>query len=401
MVEVKMNQPRMTSVRKKKIKTVLSMMNKQGKRLIPVTPPLVEMMNLTTTDDELDYLLKMGTGLYSYQQASEIADMNDEQFHSFFDTMKRKGLVVIQYNAGGNEEYRLNAIVVGWYEIMMYYLMGKPQEKIFSEKWDEYFKFFKKFNFFPVRNVQNKVMRHILKPTQRTGLMDPAIQGKSKRKTIPINMALSPSGAKVYPAFHVNDIIEKFGDLNEIYAFPCICRHGKTLSESSCTFDMPRESCLAFGKSGKVYSDMGYSRNISKEEAIEILKEVRDKGAIHCVLHEKDDISLPVLAICNCCWDCCGILKPYNMGAMALKYNATYAARIKEDADCKECGTCAKYCPTAAMVLKDGKVALNGEKCIGCGQCAYQCKQNNIEMYPDERTVYLPMLKKSEARITA
>jgi len=40
-------------------------------------------------------------------------------------------------------------------------------------------------------------------------------------------------------------------------------------------------------------------------------------------------------------------------------------------------------------------------KCIGCGQCAYQCKQNNIEMYPNERVVYLPILKKSEARVTA
>jgi hypothetical protein len=53
----------------KKIKTVLLMMNKQGKRLLPVAPPLVEMMDLATTDDELDYLIKMGTGLYSYQQA--------------------------------------------------------------------------------------------------------------------------------------------------------------------------------------------------------------------------------------------------------------------------------------------------------------------------------------------
>lgn len=391
----------MTSVRKKKTKTLLSMMNKQGKRYFPLAPPLVEMMDLVTTDEEMDYLLKMGTGCYAYQEAAKMANMNDEHFQSFFDTLKRKGLVHIQYNAGGNEEYRLNAIAVGWYEIMMFYIMGKPQEKAFSEKWEEYFKFFRKFNFFPIRNLQNTVLRHIVKPTQRTGLMDPAIQGKSKRKTIPINTALSPSGAKVYPAFCVNEIIEKFGDLNEIYAGPCICRHGKTMTESSCIFDMPRESCLGFGKTVKAWSKMGYCRNISKEEAIEILKEVRDKGAIHSVLHEKDDINLPVLAICNCCWDCCAILRPYNMGATSLVYNATYSARIKQDANCKGCGLCVKYCPVAAIALKDGKVSLNNDKCIGCGQCAFQCKQNNIELYPDQRTVYLPMLKKSEARIPA
>ena len=48
--------------RKKKIKSLLGMMNKQNKRLIPVTPPLVRMMDMVVTDPELDCLLKMGTG---------------------------------------------------------------------------------------------------------------------------------------------------------------------------------------------------------------------------------------------------------------------------------------------------------------------------------------------------
>ena len=135
---------------------------------------------------------------------------------------------------------------------------------------------------------------------------------------------------------------------------------------------------------------------------MDILKEVRHKGAVHSVIHEKDDTRLPVVAVCNCCWDCCGILKSYNMGAVSLKYNASYVARIKDDADCKECGNCEKYCPTTAMKLINGRVSLDSDKCIGCGQCAYQCRQNNIEMVSTEKhVVYLPVLKKSEARISA
>ena len=61
--------------RKKKIKTLLSLMNKQNRRLIPIAPPLVEMMDLVTTDDELDYLLKMGTGLYRHEQATAASSM--------------------------------------------------------------------------------------------------------------------------------------------------------------------------------------------------------------------------------------------------------------------------------------------------------------------------------------
>ena len=395
-----MTRTKITPTRKKKIKTLLSMMNKQNQRLIPIAQPLVEMMDLVTTDDELDYLLKMGTGLYSYKQATDAGNMSNEQFQPFFDKMKRKGLVHIEYDNSGNEEYRLNAIAVGWYEMMMHYIVGQPQEKAFSEKWNEYFKFFQKFNFFPLRNVQNLIMRNLLKPYQDTALMNPEINGMTKRKTIPINIAVSSSGAKVYPTFYVNEIIEEFGDQNAIYAFPCVCRHGKNLIDSSCSFDMPRESCFSFGKAANAWMKWGYGRNVSKAEAIDILKEVRDKGAVHSIIHEKDDTSLPVVAICNCCWDCCAILKSYNMGAMPLKYNASYTARIKDDANCKGCGNCEKYCPTTAMSLNDGKVSLCSDKCIGCGQCAYQCRQNNIELYPNERIVYLPMLKKSEARIT-
>jgi len=149
------------------------------------------------------------------------------------------------------------------------------------------------------------------------------------------------------------------------------------------------------------WAEYGYGRRISKKDAMEVLKAVREKGAVHSVIHERDDIRLPVLAICNCCWDCCGILKPYNMGAVPLMYKSHFTARIRDGADCKGCGLCERYCPTTAITLnKDKQAVLNDDKCIGCGQCAFQCRQNNIELYPNERTVFLPSLKKSEIRIT-
>jgi len=395
-----MDQSKMTSTRKRKIKTLISMMNKQNQRFIVSAPPLVDMMNLVTSDDELDYLLQMGTELYSYEQAAKASNMPEEQFQLFFGTMKRKGLIHVENFSSEKEEYRLNAIAVGWYESMMHYIVGKPYEKEFSEKFDEYFKLFRKFNFFPLRNVQNIVLRHMLKPSQDTALMNPEIKSKNKKKTIPISAKITYD-SKVYPSFLVNDLVEEYGNKNSIYVFPCVCRYGQCLIDSGCSFDMPKESCMAFGSMGRAWESWGYGRNVSKKEAIEILKEVRDRGAVHSVIHQKDDYHLPVVAICNCCWDCCGILKPYNMGAVPLMYNASYVARIKDDADCTSCGNCVKFCPTTAMKLIDKEVSFDKDKCIGCGQCAYQCKQNNIEMYPNERVVYLPILKKSEARVTA
>jgi ferredoxin len=395
-----MDQSKMTSTRKRKIKTLISMMNKQNQRFIVSAPPLVDMLNLVTSDDELDYLLQMGTELYSYEQAAKASNMPEEQFQLFFDTMKRKGLIHVENFSSEKEEYRLNAIAVGWYESMMHYIVGKPYEKEFSEKFDEYFKLFRKFNFFPLRNVQNIVLRHMLKPSQDTALMNLEIKSKNKKKTFPISAKIT-CDSKVYPSFLVNDLVEEYGNKNSIFVFPCVCRYGQSLIDSGCSFDMPKESCMAFGSMARAWESWGYGRNVSKKEAIEILKEVRDRGAVHSVIHQKDDYHLPVAAICNCCWDCCGILKPYNMGAVPLMYNASYVARIKDDADCTSCGNCVKFCPTTAMKLIDKEVSFDKDKCIGCGQCAYQCKQNNIEMYPNERVVYLPILKKSEARVTA
>ena len=376
------------------------MMNKQNKRLIPIVPPLVEMMDMVVTDTELDYLLQMGTRSYDHNQAQNFAEMDEKQFYDFFDSMQRKGFIHVQDDSRGNPEYRLNPIAIGWYEVTVHNLMGKPQEKEFSEKWNDFFKYFQKFNFFPLRSIQNLVLPSLIAANQDTGILDPKIKGKNKRKTIPIGTDVPVPNQTVYPTSFVNDLVEQFGNQDAIYVFPCVCRHGNSLIGSDCDFDIPRESCMGFGSAARAWADWGYGRQVSKEEAIDILKAVREGGAVHSVIHERDDPSLPVMAICNCCWDCCGILKPYNMGAVSLKYNASYTARTKENADCKSCGICQKFCPTTAIKLRNEKISLNSDRCIGCGQCAFQCRQNNIELYPNERTVYLPLLNPLEIRVT-
>lgn len=387
--------------RKKKVKKLLSMMGKQNQRILPITPPLVEMMDLSVSDPELDFLIKMDTTAYSFEQAFAASEMSGEEFNRFFETIKQKGLVHIEHGSFENEKYSLNAIAVGWYEGMMHYLVGDDREIEFSEKWLEYFKYFKKYNHSSLRGLQNLIMKKVLKTHQSTAILNLENRDYPKRKTIPINLSISNSNTNIYPTSYANDIISEFGEKKTIYAFPCVCRHGNTVMKSPCDFDIPKYSCISFGDMAKYWASLGWGREVSSSGAVEILAEVQEKGAIHSVIHEKDDTSRPIIAICNCCWDCCGILKHYNMGAVSLKYKVSFTARIKDDAKCKGCGNCEKFCPTTAMSLHDGSVTLNSKRCIGCGQCAYQCPQNNIELYPNSRTVFLPILKRSEVRINA
>jgi hypothetical protein len=193
-----MARPQLTMARRKKIRRLLAMMNRQNRRFIPVAPPLVEMMHLVTTDEEIDYLLAMGTDHFGKERAQQRSDLPPEEFATFFETLCRKGLLHVEEGPDGRRRYRLNAIAVGWYEAMMHYLMGRPEETAFSEKWKEFFLFFKKFNFFPLRNLQNLVMRPLLNPSQETALMNPAVKSGNRRKTIPVNTDLT-SNSRAYP----------------------------------------------------------------------------------------------------------------------------------------------------------------------------------------------------------
>jgi len=189
-----------TPARKKKIKTLLSMMNKQNRRFIPIAPPLVEMMDLVIEENELDFLIRMGTEPYDFEQAKRESRMPADRFASFFDEVQRKGYVHIARDPTGKTKFSLSAIAVGWYETMMHYSVGKPHEKAFSEHWDQFFKFFQAFNFFPLRPIQNGVMRRLLTPSQDTALMAPKDEDKKGRGTIPVNASLSQD-TKIYPSF--------------------------------------------------------------------------------------------------------------------------------------------------------------------------------------------------------
>jgi ferredoxin len=386
------------SAKKKKIKKVLALMNKQNRRFVPIVKPLIEMMDMSTNDNELDFILTMGTERFDYKNALNKSNMKDVFFKDFFEKIKRKGLVHAEHDSSGDEIYRINAIVVGWYEVMMFYNKGNPQATDFYDKFIEFFKTFQKFNFFPIRELQNIIMRKFKYPTQSIGLMAPTKES-SIRKKITINTTVSDMETNVYPTYAVSQLIEQFATNGNIYAFPCICRNGKNLIKSPCNFDFPEVSCIGFGSVARIWSSWGYGKFVSKEEALNIITAARNKGAIHTVIHERDDTRLPASAICNCCWDCCGILMGYNMGATAISYKAHFVAKIKDNIDCSNCGSCGKYCPTTAMKLEDKKPILNIDKCFGCGQCAYQCPNNNIELFTLERNVFLPLLKKSEIRV--
>jgi len=224
-------------------------------------------------------------------------------------------------------------------------------------------------------------------------------KGKSK---IIIDEKIVAPDSRIYPTSTINDIIMEYGTKSILGQFKaCMCRQVMANIDDPCHFKMKDDvACIVLGEPAKQYIRYGHARQISKEEAFDIIQKARDVGAVHSVFHEKDDTNLPQVGLCNCCWDCCGQFRLYNMGALPLRYSCFYVAKIAEVSKCNGCGLCEKFCPTAAIKVVEKKVELDTRKCIGCGQCVHQCVRSVTELVESKRTVFLPMLKKSEIRIT-
>jgi len=178
----------------------------------------------------------------------------------------------------------------------------------------------------------------------------------------------------------VEALIEKFDD---IAVGHCFCRHHEDLLGNPCKQTNDRENCFTFGKSARYTSEQGFSRIISKEEALKILKSAEEDGLVHKAYHPNFDIKRDETSICNCCTCCCG-----QAGGPSV--NATnYISQVNQDV-CVGCGTCVEHCHTNSMIMNDdGKAVNTGDRCIGCGVCAYFCPENAITLVENQRKVVI------------
>jgi len=80
--------------------------------------------------------------------------------------------------------------------------------------------------------------------------------------------------------------------------------------------------------------------------------------------------------ICFCCDDCCAYFvnpkgEPCDKGESIEQTNLP---------ECTDCGQCEAACYFGARKMVDGKLALDREKCYGCGLCTDVCPTNCITM---------------------
>jgi ferredoxin len=384
--------------RKNRLKKLAELMNTRHQNPYPVAEPLLACLDLVLTDEEVDFLIEMGTEPYTYEGALGGSSMREEDFKTFFNGIVRKGYAWPHDTGDAVQWYRLPGFMLGAFEVYLADGEETAQKKEFARRLDALLQSFAKYNVFPTRKFFNDQVRNS-RPHQSILVPAGAAEGAAGTRRIVVGRTIDAEPAKVYPAKTVEQLIEEQGSEEKIAVIHCFCRQYHKLMEEPCRFDHPAQSCIAIGSLARFSVEYGTGRYLSKKEAINLVRELQAKGAVHQVFHKDEDIHNPEIAICNCCWDCCGVLGSYSRGIIPLNLHAYFEAEIPDTSICIGCGTCVECCPVRAISMEEDLARIDREKCIGCGQCELRCDQKAIRMAANERTVFLPLVKRSEARI--
>jgi ferredoxin len=388
----------MSKEREQSLRQLAKLMNTRHQLPFPITKPLLECFDVAITPEAAQFLLRMGTEQQTYEQAASLSNLGEDAFKAFFETQIRRGLIWSAPGADGKDRFYVPGIMVGWFEMFLSDGQETPEKQEFSKRLDRLFRSWGKMNVFPLRSLKNLRYKRLSKPHQSIApATSPEVAGQPRK--LKVDRKVKVPEAEVHHTGRVYDLIEKHGDANAVAVVHCFCRQWRKMVEEPCRFDFPAEACMIIGEGSKHVVKSGVGRYVSKEEALALVKQLQEKGAVHQIFHEQENVANPEIAICNCCWDCCGLLGSYNRGILPLNVKSYFEAQITEESLCQGCGTCEEHCPVEAIVVDDGRSHLNAAKCIGCGQCELQCPEGVIRMVPKERVVMLPLQKRSEARI--
>ena len=192
-------------------------------------------------------------------------------------------------------------------------------------------------------------------------------------RTVPIHMKATPET----PVAPYDDVKKIIMSKERIGVFPCACHFQTASVGMKC--DRPHDMCLAFDFYAEYLLDeIGFGRMITREEALEILDEAEAAGLVH----QTGGNNRNTECICNCCPDCCTILRQVKLLPNPARYKKSNYELTHDEGSCRHCGTCLGRCPMQALSADDGNktVAVDRDRCIGCGLCTTTCESGALTL---------------------
>ena len=187
-----------------------------------------------------------------------------------------------------------------------------------------------------------------------------------------MNQSVERDVQAVYPYDSMGQVVEK---ARLIAVAHCTCRVSAQMLGKGC--DHPLEVCLKFNDMAEYVIERELGREVTKAEALEIIKKSEEAGLVHFVDNALGDIKHN----CNCCGCNC-----WNVGTIRRRKTprdvlmATYFIRETVEELCNGCGDCVELCPVSALTMEGDIAVVDKDWCIGCGVCAVSCPTEAISI---------------------
>jgi Pyruvate/2-oxoacid:ferredoxin oxidoreductase delta subunit len=302
-------------------------------------PEFYELAEELFTPEEASVAAVMPKGFSTAEQLAPTLDRSPEEAAALLRTMAAKGLL-LAVKTDEAEVYTLPPFVPGIFEYQ--FMRGTRTEK--DVRLARLIKNFRD----AVDAVQG--MPKITFPTTRV---------------IPVDQKIE-AGNVIHTYDQMSTYVE---NADPISVCTCFCRHEAELLDPGDSCGAPNEVCMTFNVGARFAIDQGMGREISKREALEILKKSEEAGLVHCSVNRQN-----LDFVCNCCADHCVILEvALAQPKPALALNSGFEPKLDAD-QCNACEECVDRCPATALAMSEADVpAVDLDRCFGCGVCATTC----------------------------
>ena len=191
---------------------------------------------------------------------------------------------------------------------------------------------------------------------RRVGVLAPVMApGMSFMRVMPVMSAIE-NNSRTASYDEISTLIDK---AEIVSVGPCSCRRARRLMGEGCGH-LEEDMCMYLNENARTYIKTGAHREVSKEEAYQILKRAEDNGLVHEINQAPgfEDAS----AICNCCGCSCFALRIGEYFRKPDSLRSNFVARVDKQ-NCVACGQCVENCQMNALKL--GQKLCSTEPVVG------------------------------------
>jgi len=184
----------------------------------------------------------------------------------------------------------------------------------------------------------------------------------------------------------IEDLERILGFVNTVVRLPCICRkitlgkekrycYGISISPGGGEFSRFIQGLEQSYLKGP---DTSGFENVSKEGALQALRELEREGLCHTVWTFHTPF---ICGLCNCDRSDCMAMKATVTHDFPVMFRAEYVARIDPET-CIGCRQCMKVCQFGAIAFSgaEKKSVVDARRCYGCGICRAACSKESISL---------------------